>query len=105
MSNTSRKPLIALGAALLCSTMLTTQAHADDWRFRASLYGYFPDLSSNVDFPGADEINVDAQDLIDHTDNIFMGSFEAQRGRFGAFVDVIYLNLGNSITDSTEISV
>ena len=98
-------PLITLGAALLSTTMFATPAAAEDWQFRASLYGYFPDISSNVAFQGADEINVSAQDLIDHTDNIFMGSFEAQRGRFGVFADVIYINLGNSITDSTSIAV
>lgn len=98
-------PLMTLGAALLSTTMFATPAAAEDWQFRASLYGYFPDFSADANFPAAQEINVDAGELIDHTDNIFMGAFEAQHGRLGAFADVIYLNLGNSITNSTSISV
>jgi hypothetical protein len=108
MKNTS---LFALGAAALLSTTALFPSSAlaqeapEEWEFRASLYGYFPDISSQAAFPGADEINVDADDLVDHTDNVFMGAFEARRGRLGAFVDVIYMNLGNSVEDATQLSI
>lgn len=102
---------VGLGAsALLASSIFTPLAadaqEADDqWDFRASVYGYFPDIEGAARFPGADDISIDAEDLIDHTDNVFMGAFEAQRGRLGAFVDVIYLNLGNSVHDTTQVSI
>lgn len=100
--------LIALGA-LLSTTALAPVAQAqetsNEWDFRASIYGYFPDVEGAARFPGADDINIDAEDLIDHMDNVFMGTFEAQHGRFGAFVDVIYLNLGNSVQDTNQLSI
>ncbi|HWA01609.1 MAG TPA: hypothetical protein VG841_14975 [Caulobacterales bacterium] len=99
----------ALGA-LLCSTFLSGAAHAEeasgDWRFRGSLYGYFPDLSSTASLPtGASDIDVEAGDLIDHTDAAFMGLFEVQHGRFGVFADYLYYRIGNSVTDATQVSV
>jgi hypothetical protein len=101
-------PILAL-TTLLSTTVLTSTAHAQqapsNWDFRASVYGYFPDVEGAARFPGADDINIDAEDLIDHTDNVFMGSLEAQRGRFGLFADVIYLNLGNSVQDTNQVSV
>lgn len=100
----------AAGAALLCTTATTAPAFAQDanqWQFRASAYGYFPDVSSSATLPtgaGAD-IDLEAGDLIEHTDSAFMGTFEAQRGRWGAFVDAMYFNIGNSVNASDQISV
>jgi hypothetical protein len=106
---TTLKAALSVSALLASSVFLPTNANAqeasDAWQFRASLYGYFPDIEGAARFPGADDINIDAEDLIDRTDNVFMGAFEAQRGRFGAFADVIYLNLGNSVQDTTQVSI
>jgi hypothetical protein len=102
------KPLSILTLSALLSTTALAPASAqetDQWTFRASVYGYFPDVEGAARFPGADDINVEAEDLVDHTDNVFMGAFEAQRGRLGTFVDVIYLNLGNSVQDTTQVSI
>ncbi len=107
------KPLshLALGAsALLCSTMFTAPAAAQDtsdqWQFRASAYGYFPDVSTSAALPtGSSSIDVEAGDLIEHARGGFMGVFEVQRGRFGAFADLLYVNIGDSVNDSTQISV
>jgi hypothetical protein len=104
-------PRIAVGAsALLCATLFASaavsQEASEDWTFRASVYGYFPDLASKAQLPvGSTEINVDAGDLLDHTDAAFMGVIEAQRGRLGAFADLMHFNLGNSITGSRQVSV
>src|SRR5262249_50871334 len=97
---------LALGAsALLCSTMFTAPAAAQDtsdqWQFRASAYGYFPDVSAGAALPaGSSSIDVESGDLIEHTQGGFMGVFEAQRGRFGAFADLMYINIGNSVNDT-----
>jgi hypothetical protein len=111
--HTSHKaqPSRAKRAALSAFTLLGAGALApsafaqDDWQFRASLYGFLPDVSSAAALPtGSTEINVDAGDLLDHTDAAFMGAFEAQHGRFGLFADAMYFKLGHSVTDSTQVS-
>ena len=103
---------LAIGTALLCTTAFTSPAFAqdassNDWQFRASAYGYFPDVSSTASLPTGASANIDleADDLIEHTDSAFMGMFEAQHGRFGAFVDAMYFNIGNSVNDSNSISI
>jgi len=102
---------LALGAsALLCSTMFTAPAAAQDtsdqWQFRASAYGYFPDVSTSAALPaGSTSLDVEAGDLIEHTRAGFMGVFEVQRGRFGAFADLMYINISDSVNDSTQVSV
>jgi hypothetical protein len=80
------------------------QAADDNWQFRASLYGYLPSIGGETNFPaGGSEIDISAEDLIDNAKFVGMASFEAQRERFGAFVDVIHMNIGDSVSDSTSL--
>ena len=80
------------------------QATDDDWQFRASLYGYFPSIGGQTNFPaGGSEIDIAAEDLIENAKFVGMASFEAQRERWGTFVDVIYMDIGNSVSDSTSL--
>jgi hypothetical protein len=80
------------------------QAADNDWEFRASLYGYIPNIGGATDFPadGA-EIDVSADDLIDNAKLAGMASFEAQRNSWGAFVDLIYMDIGDCVNDSTSL--
>jgi hypothetical protein len=102
---------IVLGASAVVASTLAerpavAQEKSDDWKFRASLYGFTPDLKSTAALPaGTSQINVDAGDLIDHTDAAVMGLFEAQKGKVGVFVDALYFNLGESVTDATQVSI
>ncbi|HKY89668.1 MAG TPA: hypothetical protein VJM11_01460, partial [Nevskiaceae bacterium] len=76
-----------------------------DWNFRAVGYAYIPDIAGTARFPAGDttDIAISAHDLIDHTHAAGMAAFEAQKGRFGGFVDLIYMNVGDSIHDSPTI--
>ena len=80
------------------------QAADDDWQFRASLYGYIPDIGGETNFAaGGSEIDISAGDLIDNAKLAGMASFEAQRGRWGAFIDVIYMDIGDSAFNSPSL--
>ena len=50
-------------------------------------------------------INVDADSIIDSLKFTFMGSLGAHNGRWGAFTDVIYLNVGGSKSNTREFSI
>ena len=110
-----RTNLFAYGARALCTaaSLYTSVATApalaqtaDVWQFSASIYGYFPNGSGQAAMLGStSNINIDASDLIKHTTASFMGAFEAHKGRFGAFTDVIYLHLSNSISGARQFSV
>src|SRR5262245_14994913 len=110
MNTTTRKAEHAvLAAAVLAGLAATVPAQAGepngDWQFRAIGYAYVPDITGSARIPAGDsaDIAVSAQDLIDNTHAAGMGAFEAQKGRFGGFVDLIYMNVGDSIHDSPTI--
>jgi hypothetical protein len=72
---------------------------SDRWEFQAALYVYLPTLSGSSVFPpedGSDSIGFDTATLLNHLKMTFMGSFQARQGPWGAFTDLIYIDLGNS---------
>jgi hypothetical protein len=76
----------------------TAQSSAD-WQFGATLYGWLPSVKGATTFPqppgGGSDISIDAADVLESLNFVAMGSFEARKGRWGGFTDLIYLDLGN----------
>ena len=106
---------IVRGAAALCLTAaaalpLAAQAQSagESWQYRASIYGYFPTVDGSSRFPsggGGPTIDVDASSILDALKFTFMGSFEAQKGKWGVFTDLIYLDLGDTQSASRDFAV
>jgi hypothetical protein len=99
---------LCLGAAAAMPLAAQAQGTADSWQFRASIYGYFPTVdgsSSNPTGGGGPTIDVDAGDILDALKFTFMGTVEAQKGKWGVFTDLIYLDLGNTKTESRDFTV
>lgn len=95
----------ALLAASLCVPSIAAATEADRWQYRANVYGFFPEISGRLraPVPGGGEIDVDADDLIRNLELAAMGGFEAQKGKWGFFADVVYMDVGDSISDSPTI--
>ena len=99
---------VCLGALAAAAPAAHAQGSAEDWQFRASIYGYFPTVSSSTQFPtggSGPTIDVDAGDILDALKFTFMGSFEAQKGKWGVFTDLIYLDLGQTATATRDFTV
>jgi hypothetical protein len=98
-----------LAAALLGLAPVLATAQADgSWRYRASIYGYFPSVSGHTRFPadgGGSVIDVDSGKVIDAIDGFFMGAFEAHNGRWGLFTDYMYLSLSASRQGSRDFTI
>jgi len=90
------------GAALAQSQSMT-----DAWRWHAIVYAYLPDIGGKTTFPAGSgsSINVDADTILSNLKFAFMGTLEAQKGRWGAFTDVLYLDVGGSKSQSRDFSV
>jgi hypothetical protein len=100
----TRVLVISLLGALLPGLATGAEARAENWQFRATLYGYFPSIEGTTRFATpASDIDIVADDLIENTEFAAMGSFEVQKGRFGGFTDVIYMDVGDSIDDATSL--
>jgi len=104
--------MAAGAAAMLCIGPLTpttaiAQARPDDWEFRAVIYGYFPDIGGSTTFPAGtgSSISVDADKIMSNLKFTFMGTLEAQKGRWGAFTDVLYLDVGGSKSETRDLSI
>lgn len=72
-----------------------------------SIYGWFPSVSGSTAFPpppGSDgsDISVDAEDILGNLKFVLMGSFEARKGRWGGFTDIIYMDLGDTKTQTRD---
>jgi hypothetical protein len=69
----------------------------DDWRFAATFYGWAVNLNGSATVRGnAVNINASIIDLIQKSNSLMavMGDFEADKGRFGFFADVVWAQLG-----------
>ena len=96
---------LSLAAAL--PAPLVAQEISNDWQFAASLYGWFPDIGGHTEFPvrGSDTIGVDIGTILDHLKMTAQGSFAIQKGPWGAFTDVVYLDVGASRTQTRDVSI
>ncbi|MFT3805644.1 hypothetical protein [Arenimonas sp.] len=110
MKRNSTLPSPGLPLALFAAFGLAPSAHAaaaeTDWQYRASVYAFLPEITGElrVDVPAGGRIDVDADELMKNLKFAAMGSFEAQKGRWGFFVDVVHMNIGDSIADSTALA-
>ena len=77
------------------------------WEFAATLYGWFPDIKGHTDLPlgGAGNINVDVSAILDHLKMTVQGTFELHKGRWGAFTDIVYLDVGETGSRTRNLSI
>ncbi|HOX88677.1 MAG TPA: hypothetical protein PLN55_03625 [Burkholderiaceae bacterium] len=97
----------ALALAATC-TLAQAQLKADEWRFAAAVYGYFPSLKSDTQFPsgrGGPTIDVSGDTLVSNLKMAFMGSFAAQKGVWGVWTDVFYSDVGGDKTGLTDFRI
>jgi hypothetical protein len=92
---------------VLLSGTAAAQSGPDDWQFRALIYAYLPTISGSTTFPAGagSAINADGDKILDHLNFAFMGTLEAQKGRWGAFTDVMYLNVSGSKSGTRDLTI
>jgi hypothetical protein len=102
-----------LSAVLLAAVMTLAPGCAfaredsDDWQFSATVYGWFPDIGGHTSFQAdtVGTIDVDISTILEHLKMTFQGSFEARRGRWGAFTDFVYLDVGDSRSGTRGLEI
>jgi len=101
--------LFALGAFVSgpAGAQTQTQSLPDTWKFDAYIYGYFPELGGSTTFPGGTtaSISVDPHQLISNLKFTFMGWLAAQKGPWGMFTDVIYVDVSGSKTATRDLNI
>lgn len=84
--------------ALACAAVRAAgPASAQDWEFAGSIYGWAPSIDASVGTGfGTVDASLSISDLLQNLDMGFMGMLEARKGRFVAFGDLVYAELGAS---------
>ena len=89
---------LLFGCVAIAPTGALAQQSSDDWQVAATVYGWFPDIGGNTQFASGTggTIDVDISTILDHLKMTFQGAFEVRKGHWGAFTDVVYLDVGES---------
>ena len=108
MKSAKKVLILALAAAL----PLTVQAQnaSDELEWRASIYGWLPDLSGSTNFPtgpGGDspDLSVDVEDILDKLNMTFMGTLAFTKGKWGMATDILYLDLGDTVKSTRDFEL
>ena len=99
--------LIFVTATALLPGVSHAQA-TDAMEWRASLYGWFPGIKGETQFPsgaGGPSINANANDLLEDLKMTFMGTLEARQGKWGGLVDWFYSDIGDQKSGTRNFSI
>ena len=78
------------------------------WQFQGMLYLYLPTIGGTTTFPqsaAGSEVSVSPDKILQNLNGVFMGSLEANNGRWGAFTDLVYMDVGGTKTGTRDFSV
>jgi hypothetical protein len=98
----------AIAAGLGLSAPPAAAQPTEPWEFRASLNGWFPDISGRTQFPsgaGGPSFDVDIGTILDNLEFTFQATFDARRGRYGLLADVVYMGVGASRSQQRDFSL
>lgn len=98
----------AVPAAMVLSCVgIAAAGDPGGWQFEATLYGWYAGMDSEVRFPGPlgreSDMTVDASDIINHLNMVYMGGVEARNNRWSIVADLVYLNLGDDAATTVRI--
>jgi len=82
-------------------------APADKWQYEFTIYGWLPSIDGTLKYSvppdSGGSIGVDASDILDSLNFVFMGIFEARYNKLSFATDLIYMDVSNSA--GTNITV
>jgi len=100
-------PLMVIVAGMLSPAYVSAQSLSDDWKWRASIYMWMPEITGTVN-PGGNnptDVDVNFRTLLDHLKMAGMANIEVQKGRWGAFMDFIYFDVGETKTTTRDHTI
>ncbi len=88
----------AIALVIGCLSAVASPAHAADWEWTLAPYLWASDIAVDVTVNNEPVIGADIafSDLLDKLDFAFPLHFEGRRGKGGFFLDVMFINLGDT---------
>jgi hypothetical protein len=104
--------MVAALVFILCASASASEKGPDDWKFTFLLYGWFPSIDASATFEnipppsggGTIGSSINASELVKKLNFVFMGAFEAKKGKWGAFTDFLYLDVSDEGTVNVNIA-
>ena len=79
----------------------------DKWQYELTIYGWLPSIDGtlkyNVPPDSGGNVSVDASDILENLNFVFMGVLEARKNKLSFGFDLIYMDISNST--STKINL
>jgi len=107
--------LLTAGLCALFPVLAQAQTATDEWKWGATIYGWFPAIGGSTSFPsnagggggggGGPSIDVSTKQVIDALKFAFMGSIEGRKGQWGFWTDVVYADFGASKSATRDFTV
>lgn len=113
----SFRSALKIGLATAGAALIPVIGHAqsaapagDRWQTGLSIYGFFPSMGGTTSFPTlpgtpSPGISVDASTILENLKMTFMGSLELHNGKWGAYTDLLYVNVGSSKSGTRDFQV
>jgi len=108
---------VVLVALLACAATLPARAETapvavsasrdDTWQFGALLYLWAAGIGGKTTFPNGQSasVTIDANQLFNNLKFAALGSFDARKGQWGVFTDLIYMNVGASKSQVRDFEI
>jgi hypothetical protein len=83
---------------ILCYCTFSSAQPAASWQNEIAIYGWYAGIDGTVVFPdgSGSDVSVDASDILDNLNMIFMGGYEGRYDRWSIIADVVYMDVGGS---------
>lgn len=102
--------IFALTSVMLLASTLASASDSteksNDWQFGLDLYIWVPSISGELLFTPplpSQDVSVGVDQLIDALQMVFMGSFEARKGSWSGFTDLVYMDLKGDKSKSVTV--
>ena len=91
--------------AAATAAMGAAESSESDWQYGLGIYAWLPSISGDLNhpLPGGGDVSVDTEQILDSLKMTFMGNFEARKGDWSGFTDLIYLRLGGDKSKSITL--
>lgn len=99
---------LAAAAVLALAPAIAIAENTDDWHVTAGVYAYLPSITgtSNFSVPPSNSgstASVDIDQILSNLKFVFMGAVDARKGSWGAYADLIYMDIGDTKTGSRSL--
>ena len=83
-----------------CCVSSAAAQDADPWQHELTIYGWYAGIDGAVQLPGpfgaGTDITVDASDILDNLEMVFMGNWQSKYNKWSIIADVVYMDVGGS---------